>query len=152
MFCVTDTKYPKVKYKKETFIVTLTCPLHSCVLLLSFSDNTENLACGTLILALERKDLQVLHIQTWVSCKKEVSSFDSSQVLLLNTSLIYFNFCSSDSETNIFQYTHLVKKTQSSQREIRIISCFNLVYSVRVQIFLMKTKVLISATTNAQHS
>lgn len=66
MFCVADTNYPKAKHKKETFIVALTYPLHSCVLLGSFSDNSENLAWGTLIVALERKELQVLHIQTWV--------------------------------------------------------------------------------------
>lgn len=77
-----------------------------------------------------------------------------TQVLLLNISLIYFNFCSSDSETNIFQYTHLVEKPRSSQREVHIIAYFNfnLVYSVRVQFFVMKRKVLISATRNAQHS
>lgn len=69
--------------KKPSFFVALTCPLHSCVLLESFSDNTENLARGSLIVALERKDPD---IQAWVSCKKETS--DSSQVLLLNTSLI----------------------------------------------------------------
>lgn len=92
------------------------------------------MACGILIVALERKDVQVLLIQTWVSSNKEMSSFDSSEVLLLNTSLIYFNFCFSDSEINIFQYTHLVKNPQSSQKEIQIIACFNfnLIYSVRV--------------------
>lgn len=66
------------KQNIETFIKALTCPLHSCVLLESFSDNTENLACATLIVALERKDL---HIQTWVSCKKEMSSLASSFVI-----------------------------------------------------------------------
>lgn len=134
VFCVADRNYPKAKRKRKTFTVALTYPLHSCVLLQSFSDNTENLACGTLIVALERKDVQVLFIQTWVSSKKKMSSFDSSQVLLLNTSPIYFNFCFSDSEINIFQYTHRVKNSQSSQREIQIIACFNFnsIYSVRV--------------------
>lgn len=64
-FCAADTNYPKANHKKETFTVALTYPLHSCVLLGSFSDNSENLACGTLIVVLERKELQVLHIQTW---------------------------------------------------------------------------------------
>lgn len=118
--CVSCCRYyPKAKHKKETFIGALTCPLHSCVLLESFSDNTDNLACGTLIMALERKDLQVLHIQTWVSAKKEVSSFDSRFVIKHQPDVIFalLTVRQTDFSTHIW-----LKKPQSSQREVLIIA------------------------------
>lgn len=141
--------------KSKTFKINLHCStdLLPSELLESFSDNTENLASGTLTMALGRKDLQILHMQTWVSAKQEMSSFDSSFVIKHQPDFILI-FALLTVRKTYFGTCIWFKKPQSSQREVHITACFsfNLVYSVRVQFFLMKTKVLISATTNAQRS
>lgn len=98
----------------------------------------------------KKRSAGIAHADMGIS-QKEMSSFDSHFVIKHQPDLI---FALLTVRQTYFSTQIWLKNTQSSQREVHIIACFSFdfVYSVRVQFFLMKTKSLTSATTNAQHS